>query len=161
MLRLVFDTDVIVAAMRSPSGASAALLGEALNHSFTMLASVPLFFEYEAECTSPIHWTAAGLTQEQTHHLVNGLAALIEPVKTHYLWRPMLHDPNDEMVLEVAVNGRADAIVTFNLRDYGLISALETEEFFAKRMKQADLEAFRAIVFRPGGETPLEGDELG
>ncbi len=119
MIRFVLDTDVIIAAMRSPSGASAALLGAALERKFTMLASVPLFFEYEAKCTSPVHWTAAGLTQEQSDIFMNGLAALIEPVKTHYLWRPMLHDPNDEMVLEVAVNGRAEAIVTFNLRDYG------------------------------------------
>lgn len=43
---------------------------------------------------------------------------MIEPVETHFLWRPFLRDPNDEMVLEVAVNGQADAIVTFNLRDY-------------------------------------------
>ena len=121
MNRFVLDTDVIVAAMRSPGGASAALIGMALNRRLTMLASVPLFFEYEAKRTSPIHWTAAGLTQEQANIFVNGLAALIEPVKTHYLWRPMLRDPNDEMVLEVAVNGRADAIVTFNLRDYGVV----------------------------------------
>ena len=121
MNRYVLDTDVIVAAMRSPGGASAALLGTALDRRLTMLASVPLFFEYEAKCTSPIHWTAAGLTQQQANIFVNGLAALIEPVETHYLWRPMLRDPNDEMVLEVAVNGRADAIVTFNLRDYGVV----------------------------------------
>ncbi len=44
---------------------------------------------------------------------------LAEPVKTHFLWRPQLRDPNDEMVLEAAVNGRADAVVTFNVRDYG------------------------------------------
>jgi len=119
MLRFVLDTDVIVAALRSPNGASAALIGMALNRKITMLASVPLFFEYEAQCTSPIHWTAAGLTHEQAHVFVDGLAALIEPVKTHYLWRPTLRDPNDEMVLEAAVNGRADSIVTFNLRDYG------------------------------------------
>ena len=118
MLRYVFDTDVIVAAMRSPSGASAALLGEALDQRLNMLASVPLFFEYEAKCTSRVHWTAAGLKQEQALVFVNGLTALIEPVKIRFLWRPMLRDPNDEMVLEVAVNGQADAIVTFNLRDY-------------------------------------------
>lgn len=121
MYRFVLDTDAIVAAMRSPSGASAALLGAAMDKRLTMLASVPLFFEYEAKCTDPVHWTAAGMTQEQADIFVNGLAALIEPVKTHYLWRPMLRDPNDEMVLEVAVNGRANAIVTFNLRDYGAV----------------------------------------
>ena len=119
MTRFVLDADVIVAAMRSPSGASAALLGAALDKRLTILASVPLFFEYEAKCTDPEHWTAAGLTQEQANIFVNGLAALIEPVKTHFLWRPMLRDPNDEMVLEVAVNGGAEAIVTFNFRDYG------------------------------------------
>jgi hypothetical protein len=40
------------------------------------------------------------------------------------------------------------------------ISALETEEFFAERAKNANLEAFRAILFRPGGESPRSGDEL-
>lgn len=119
MYLFVLDTDVIVAAMRSPSGASAALLGAVLDRQISMLASVPLFFEYEAKCTSPTHWTAAGLTQAQAHVFVDGLAALIEPVKTHYLWRPTLRDPNDEIVLETAVNGLANAIVTFNLRDYG------------------------------------------
>ena len=119
MLRLVLDTDVIVAALRSPKGASAALIGAALDRKIIMLANVPLFFEYEAKCTSPIHWTAAGLVLEQAHIFVDALAVLIEPVKTHYLWRPALRDPNDEMVLEAAVNGRADFIVTFNLRDYG------------------------------------------
>ena len=119
MFRFVFDTDAIVAAMRSPSGASAALLGAVLDRRLTMLASVPLFFEYEAKCTDPVHWTAAGMSQKQADIFINGIAALVLPVKTHYLWRPMLRDPNDEMVLEVAVNGRADAIVTFNLRDYG------------------------------------------
>jgi putative PIN family toxin of toxin-antitoxin system len=121
MYRFVIDTDVIIAALRSPRGASAALVGAALDHQIVMLASVPLFFEYEAKCTSPVHWTAAGLTHEQAQVFVDGLTALIEPVKTHYLWRPTLRDPNDEMVLETAVNGRADAIVTFNLRDYGAV----------------------------------------
>lgn len=122
MHRYVLDTDVIVAAMRSPAGASAALLGEVLDKRLKMLASVPLFFEYEAKCTSREHATAAGFNREQALVFVKGLTALIEPVKTHFLWRPFLRDPNDEMVLEVAVNGQADAIVTFNVRDYGNVT---------------------------------------
>lgn len=44
---------------------------------------------------------------------------MAEPVETHFLWRPQLRDSDDEMVLEAAGNGRADAIVTFNIRDFG------------------------------------------
>ena len=98
MKRFVLDTDVIVAAMRSPTGASAALLGAVLDKKFAMLASVPLFFEYEAKCSAHEHWRAAGLSQKQANIFVNALAALVKPVKTHFLWRPMLRDPNDEMV---------------------------------------------------------------
>ncbi len=122
MFGFVLDTDVIVAAMRSPAGASAALLDAALNKQLIILASVPLFIEYEAKCTDPRHWTEAGLTGDQALGFINGIAALIRPVKPHFLWRPVLRDPNDEMVLEVAINGQADAIVTFNLRDYGTVS---------------------------------------
>lgn len=85
------------------------------------MASVPLFIEYEAKCTAPEHLTTAGLTQLQSQMFLDGIAAIVQPVKTQYLWRPMLHDPNDEMVLEIAVNGGADAIVTFNLKDYGAV----------------------------------------
>ena len=52
---------------------------------------------------------------------VDAIAALATPVESHFVWRPQLRDPADEMVLEAAVNGRADAIVTFNLRDYGRV----------------------------------------
>lgn len=49
MIKHVLDTDVIVAAMRSPIGVPAALLGEALKKRLILLASVPLFIEYEAK----------------------------------------------------------------------------------------------------------------
>ena len=119
-MRYVLDTDVIVAAMRSPSGASAALLLAALDGRFTLVANVPLFIEYEATCSRVEHRLAAGLSANEVQQFLDGLAALAEPVETHFLWRPRLRDPADEMVLEAAVNGQANAIVTFNLRDYGL-----------------------------------------
>ncbi|MBV9386816.1 MAG: putative toxin-antitoxin system toxin component, PIN family [Chroococcidiopsidaceae cyanobacterium CP_BM_ER_R8_30] len=121
VVRLVLDTDAIVAAMRSPRGASAALLVAAQSVKVTLVLSVPLAMEYEAICSQPEHQTAAGLSVEEALQFVTAVIALAEPISIHYLWRPKLRDPNDEMVLEVAVNGRADAIVTFNKKDYGCV----------------------------------------
>ena len=83
-----------------------------------MLASVALFLEYEAVLTRPEHLLASGLTQIQAVGFLDYLAGIIEPVKLHYLWRPQLSDVADEMVLETAINGRADCIVTFNTRHF-------------------------------------------
>jgi len=119
MKRLVLDTNVVVAAMRSPSGASAALLMKARRGVVTLLANVALALEYEATCRLAEHQRAAGLTDQQTDTFVIAVVAMCEPVETHFLWRPQLRDPADEFVLEAAVNGQADAIVTFNMRDFG------------------------------------------
>jgi predicted nucleic acid-binding protein len=54
---------------------------------------------------------------------VDAVIAMAQPVETHFLWRPQLRDPNDEMALEAAVNGQADILVTFNLRDFGRVPA--------------------------------------
>lgn len=118
-MRLVLDTDVVVAGMRSPTGASAALLLAALRGRVTLLMSVALVIEYEAVCTLSQHRSVAGLSERDCRLFLDGVAALAEPVESHFLWRPQLRDPGDEMVLEAAVNGRADAIVTFNARDFG------------------------------------------
>ena len=122
-MRYVADTDVIVAAMRSPGGASAAILRAARHGMVTLLMSVPLGMEYEAVCSDSEHRLAAGLSDREVQIFLDALLAMAEPVKTHFLWRPQLRDPGDEMVLEAAVNGRADALVTFNVRDFGAVPA--------------------------------------
>jgi putative PIN family toxin of toxin-antitoxin system len=118
-VRLVLDTDAVVAAMRSPGGASAAILQEARRGKVTLVMSVPLAMEYESVCQKPEHRLAAGLSERQADIFLDALIAMAQPVETHFLWRPQLRDPNDEMVLEAAVNGRADVLVTFNRRDFG------------------------------------------
>jgi putative PIN family toxin of toxin-antitoxin system len=122
-VRLVLDTDAVVAAMRSPAGASAAIIRAVRLRQATLLLSVPLAIEYEAVCRRSEHRAAAGLSSRQVEIFLDVIIAMGEPVQTHFLWRPQLRDPNDEMVLEAAVNGGADALVTFNVRDYGTAPA--------------------------------------
>jgi putative PIN family toxin of toxin-antitoxin system len=118
MLRAVIDTNILTAARRSRTGASNALLRAADEGLLRMLVSVPLFLEYEAVLTRPEHLLASRLTEQQVTDFLDCLAGLVEPVKLHYLWRPQLGDVADEMVLETAINGRADCIVTFNTRHF-------------------------------------------
>jgi putative PIN family toxin of toxin-antitoxin system len=113
------DTDAVVAAMRSPKGASAAMIRAVRRKQVTLLLSVPLAMEYEAVCRRSEHREESGLSIQQVEIFLDTIIAMGEPVPTHFLWRPQLRDPNDEMVLEAAVNGRAEALVTFNVRDYG------------------------------------------
>jgi len=120
-VRIVADTDMIVAAMRSPGGASAAILRAVRREKVDLLLSVPLAMEYEAVCLRPEHQIAAGLSEQEVLIFVDTVIAMAEPVKIHFLWRPQLRDPSDEMVLETAVNGQADLLVTFNARDYGTV----------------------------------------
>ncbi len=119
-MRCVFDTNVVVAAMRSPSGASAELLRAARRSEVTLVASVALALEYEAVCTLAEHRLAAGLEVEEVEIFLDAVLAMADPVESHFLWRPQLRDPGDEFVLEAAVNGQAEAIVTFNGKDFGL-----------------------------------------
>ncbi len=115
-MRLVLDTDVLVAALRSDRGASRQLLIRALDRDIEVLASVPLMLEYEAVLTRPEHLAASGLTAEQVNQVLDALVKVLIPVHMSFRWRPRLKNPGDEMVLETAVNGEAGWLVTFNLR---------------------------------------------
>jgi putative PIN family toxin of toxin-antitoxin system len=119
-MRLVLDTAVLVAAIRSDAGASRWLLRAALERrrGLTLLVSVPLLIEYEAVMTRVEHLGVSGLSIADVGVLLDAVAAVAEPVRLAYLWRSTLPDVDDDMVLETAVNGRADGIVTFNLRDF-------------------------------------------
>lgn len=116
--RLVLDTGVLIAALRSDRGASRVLLTGALQGTFTLLASVPLMLEYEAVATRPEHLAASGLSEGDVQALLDALARVVTPVRLAFLWRPLLLDAADDMVLETAANGRADLLVTLNRRDF-------------------------------------------
>jgi len=117
-MRLVLDTDVLVAAFRSERGASRALLLAALDANYTLLVSTALWLEYEAVLTRPEQLDAMRLTADEVRAALAALAEVAEPVLIHFLWRPALTDADDEHVLELAMNGRADLLVTFNQDDF-------------------------------------------
>lgn len=117
-MRYVLDTNIIVSGLRSPTGASAQLIGNALSSLCKPLLSVPLVLEYEAVCCDPQQRAASGLTRTEVLKIIDALCAAAEHVTVDFRWRPLLRDPADEMVLEAAINGRADALVTFNRRHF-------------------------------------------
>lgn len=89
---------------------------------YVMIASVPLMLQYEAVLVREEHLEAAGAVAEDVRGLLEALALVVEPVRISYLWRPMLSDPGDDLVLETAVNGRAASIVTFNRRHFAPVA---------------------------------------
>ena len=100
-------------------GSGGVLIDRALSRAFTPLLSVALALEYEAVCRDPAQRIVPGLNEAEIFNIVSALCSASEPVGTRFLWRPQLRDPADEMVIEAAVNGNADALATFNQRDFG------------------------------------------
>jgi len=118
VLKIVLDTSVVVAGLRTRLGAGNAVLRLIATRKIRALATPPLFLEYEDVLKRPEHRLAHGLTPEQVDEFLAEFAALVEPVDVHFQWRPQTRDPNDEMILEAAINGQADAVVTYNVADF-------------------------------------------
>jgi putative PIN family toxin of toxin-antitoxin system len=114
----VLDPCVLVAAIRTGAGASKALLAAALQSRLAFLISTPLVLEYEAVLTRREHLQAADLNIGEVQELLDMVCASGIEVPLTQRWRPQLRDPDDEMVLGTAINGQADAIVTFNRADF-------------------------------------------
>ncbi len=116
--RIVLDTSVIIAAFRSRAGESNKLLQLVASGAFRPLVSTALFFEYEAVLLRAEQRIVTGMSEADVAGALAALASASDPVDVHFRWRPQLSDPADEFVLEAAVNDRADALVTHNIRDF-------------------------------------------
>jgi putative PIN family toxin of toxin-antitoxin system len=111
---VVLDTSVLVAGLRSSSGASSEVLRHLGKRNFQIAASPGIFLEYEEVLKRGEH----RLPHDRVEAFLSELAAAICPVQIHFLWRPQLSDADDELVLETAINGHVRAIVTHNGRDF-------------------------------------------
>jgi putative PIN family toxin of toxin-antitoxin system len=115
MVRAVLDTNILVAGLRSRQGASNQLLVAAARRRFVPILSVPLYCEYLDVLTRP---GLVPLTPRNAEMFCLSLVTVSHLQDIYFLWRPLLPDPNDDMVLEVAVAGQATHIVTFNHGDF-------------------------------------------
>src|SRR5260370_398774 len=116
MHRAVIDTNVIVSALRSKRGASHRLMSLLGDSRFQITISVALVLEYEAAAKNQC--AALNLPESIVDDIVDMICAVGRQTKVHYRWRPHLKDSGDDFVLELAVSGDCEFIVTYNLRDF-------------------------------------------
>ncbi|HEU4641837.1 MAG TPA: PIN domain-containing protein [Gemmatimonadaceae bacterium] len=117
MVAIVLDTNVLIAGLRSPRGASFELLRRIGSGAFELNVSVPLVLEYEA--VAKRHARELGLGIRDIDDVLDYLCSVAQHRQIFYLWRPVLPDSRDDLVLELAVEAGAECIVTHNLRDFG------------------------------------------
>ena len=115
-MRVVFDTSVLVAAARSKSGASYALLARLPAAGFQTVISVALFAEYRAVLLRPENLLQR--TTPQAESFLDFLISMSHLQEVFFRWRPALSDADDDLILELAVAAGCRYIVTHNLRDF-------------------------------------------
>ena len=115
-MRLVLDTNVLVAAIRSRSGASFEVLSRVGTEEFELVVSVPLVLEYEDVMLR--HVADTSLTGDDIRDIIDYICSVAIRQEIFFLWRPQLRDPGDDLVLELAVAAECDVIVTHNVRDF-------------------------------------------
>ena len=121
-MRIALDTSVLIAGFRSKQGASNKLLQLVAGGRFRPLVTTALFLEYESVLLRAEHRIVTGMSEDDVQGALSALASSCDPVNVHFRWRPQLTDPADELVLEAAINGQAQMLVTHNIRDFAVAS---------------------------------------
>lgn len=116
-MRVVFDTNVLVAAIRSREGASHALVSSIPTSKFQLCLSVGLYAEWQEVLTRPAN-IVPGATADDARRFLRYLASQAHLQEIHFLWRPFLSDSDDDLVLELAFAAGCRYIVTHNVKDF-------------------------------------------
>ena len=116
MLRAVIDTNVILSGLQSNAGRSYELLTKLYQDAFIPVVSVPLVLEYEEVMNRRL--VPDILSISDVDDFINYFCKVSDKVRIHYLWRPVLKDPFDDHILELAISAGCKYIVTYNLKDF-------------------------------------------
>jgi putative PIN family toxin of toxin-antitoxin system len=125
-MKIVLDTSVMVAASSSRRGASFQLVSMLPTPRFQIALTIAMYTEWQAVLTRPEH-LPPGVSAEQALGFLRYLASVAHLQDVHFLWRPFLRDPDDDMVLECAAASRCEFIVTHNMRDFRGIESLKVK----------------------------------
>ena len=112
---VVLDTNVVVSALRSQQGAAFRVLATVGGDRFDIAISVPIVVEYEAALVAQ---RVPEIGEGDIRTVLDYLCDVGHQQEVFFLWRPTLRDPNDDMVLELAVAAQCAAVVTYNVRDF-------------------------------------------
>lgn len=141
--RIVLDTSVLIAALRSESGAAARLLERILNFEVLLMLSYALHCEYRDVAFREKQLLSSRFSAEEVDTILTQLEELAQPLPHDESHRPLSIDPNDDLVLEAAINGEADVIVTHNIRHLREVALrfkieVKTPAEFLYSMREAD-----------------------
>ena len=117
-MRIVLDTSALITALRSSAGAAAEVLRLVFLRQLIVLMDYKLACEYREIALRPEHLSISGKTPAEMQVILDALEAVAEPVLVIAQPRPLSSDPSDDMVLDIAINGEPDAIVTNNLKHF-------------------------------------------
>lgn len=115
-MQIVIDTNVLYAGLRSRNGASHILLRNIPNTKFDINVSVPVVVEYEDVLKRNLG--AVVFSTEEVDEIIDLICYYARKHEVHFLWRPYLRDPKDDMMLELALKSKSEVIVTFNTKDF-------------------------------------------
>lgn len=133
-IQIILDTNILYSALRSRNGASFLLLSLLPSEKFVLNVSVPLILEYEDVLKRSA--TELNFTMGELDQILDNLCAMANRHDVFYLWRPMLRDPGDDLILELAVKANCRYIVTYNKQDFEGVDAFDVNIVDAREFLQ-------------------------
>ncbi len=121
MVLLVIDTNVLLAACLKDEGAGRAVVRRCLAGQYQPLIGAALFMEYEDVLGRSRLFAQSPLTESERPEVFKGFLAVCRWTEVYFAWRPNLPDEADNHLIELALAGRAAAVVTRNVRDLGRV----------------------------------------